>query len=98
MGGRGLVEPRPGFALLRRHLLAADIDQVLGVERAELGRIGQPLPGRGTKMQHFEADAEFLGKGERGLAAGNGRALLIDRQKDPDKLHGSARPSTTPGP
>src|SRR3972149_4164728 len=50
VASRGLGEPFPRLALLQRHLLLADIDQLLEVDGAKLSRIRQARGRRGTRL------------------------------------------------
>jgi len=96
MGLRGLLEPPFSRRLLEQDLLAANVDELLGVEGAELGGIGQPLPGRGARMQNVEGSTEAPREAEGRLAAGLSRSLLADGQKNPDELHAQGVDSSQP--
>ena len=65
----GFLEPRFRVGLLGGNLPAADVEDLLGIKRADLRGVGQTLPGRGAEMQHFEAGAEVAREAEGGLPA-----------------------------
>ncbi len=72
---------------LELHLLLADVDQLLEIDWAELGRIREPVGRRGARMQDLERRARALGKAEGEAGTGVGRAVLIDGKQDLDELH-----------
>jgi len=86
MNARGLLEPSLGLRLLLHDLIAADVDQLLGIEGADLSGVRQALPGRRAQMQDFELCAGVCREAEGRIPAGLGRALLADWKENPDEL------------
>ena len=83
---QSLLEPGFHLRLLGGNLPSADIEDLLGIERADLSGIGQPLPGCGAEMQHFEAGSEIAREAEGGLRARIGRSLPARGQENLDEL------------